>query len=68
MSFSSITHLVGTLYLFYLSLKILKFVIDALKTLLLGGSIDFTKFGSWAGKPVLTLRNFASLKSPVVSR
>ena len=53
MSFSSITCLVGTLYLFYLSLKILKFVLDVFKTQLLGGSIDLTKFGSWAGKVAL---------------
>ena len=41
------------LYLFYLSLKILKFVLDVFKTQLLGGSIDLTKFGSWAGKVAL---------------
>jgi hypothetical protein len=40
---------VGTLYLFYLLLKCVKFVLEVLKTTFLGGNIDFRRFGEWAG-------------------
>jgi hypothetical protein len=49
MSFSQVTCLAGTLYLFYLSLKLLKLILEVVKTTLFGDSIDFKRFGEWAG-------------------
>ena len=40
--------LVGALYLFYLSWKILKFLVELIKTTF-GKSVDFKRFGDWAG-------------------
>lgn len=54
MSFAGFSCLVGTLYLFYLSLKILRYVLNFLKAVTVGGSIDLKQFGAWAGK-VLTV-------------
>ena len=39
---------VGTLYLCYLSWKILKFLVELIKTTF-GRSVDFKRFGDWAG-------------------
>ncbi|CAB3987877.1 very-long-chain 3-oxoacyl- reductase [Paramuricea clavata] len=48
MSFAQVTCLVGTLYVFYLSLKLLKLVLEVVRTTLLGGTIDFKRLGEWA--------------------
>jgi hypothetical protein len=49
MSFAQVTCLVGTLYVFYLSLKLLKLVLEVVRTTLLGGTIDLKRLGEWAG-------------------
>ena len=50
MLLSSVVNLVGTLYLFYLLLKLTRMVVRFLKSTLLGGGVDFKKFGQWAGE------------------
>ncbi|XP_028399632.1 very-long-chain 3-oxoacyl-CoA reductase-like [Dendronephthya gigantea] len=48
MSFADVTCLIGTLYACYLSFKLLKLVLNVIKTTLLGGSLDFRRYGEWA--------------------
>ena len=49
MSFTGVTCLVGTLYLFYLLLKSARVIMNFLKATFLGGTLDFKSFGEWAG-------------------
>ena len=49
MSLAELSCLAGTLYLFYLSVKILKFVLGIVHTTF-ADSVDFTSFGEWAGE------------------
>ncbi|XP_046859287.1 very-long-chain 3-oxoacyl-CoA reductase-like [Xenia sp. Carnegie-2017] len=48
MSLMQATCFIGTLYSCYLSFTLIKFVLSVLKTMLLGGSIEFRRYGSWA--------------------
>lgn len=48
MSLAQVSCLVGALYLFYVSWKILKFFLAVIKTTI-GGNVDFKRFGEWAG-------------------
>lgn len=49
MFLGGVISLLGTFCLLYLVLKFLKLVLQVLKTNILGGSIDFKRFGEWAG-------------------
>ena len=44
-----LTCLIGSVYVYYLLFKCLKFIWEVLKTTFVGGNIDFTRFGEWAG-------------------
>ncbi|XP_028399634.1 very-long-chain 3-oxoacyl-CoA reductase-B-like [Dendronephthya gigantea] len=48
MSFADVTCLIGTLCVWYLSFKLLKLVLDVIRTTLLGGNLDFRRYGEWA--------------------
>ncbi|CAB4015984.1 very-long-chain 3-oxoacyl- reductase, partial [Paramuricea clavata] len=43
-----LTYFIGSVYVYYLLFKCLKFVWEVLKTTFVGGNIDFTRFGEWA--------------------